>query len=494
MRHDDGIPAGPGSVRWWEAVVTEYGPRIERFARSRGISDAEDVAQDVLTAAAEHADNLYRDRAAFESWLFTVAFRRVAAIHRRRYRRPTEPLVAGDRPSHPASDPAVAVCSIETLRELDDGLARLTERERAVVEMRLYVGVDAATVGEALGMSPSHVRVVQTRALAKMRSWLPHPALEELRGLLGVPAVLLAMARPIGAQGALARQGAAPPKGDLVSAGHRMTTGVLTAFATVASIALTMPVHEVDPASASSTEANRFAGFLASADFYVSVANAPDAPAVSSPASVAVRPDAAPAAPPPTAPEAAAPPDTGPPPSAPGSSPPENAAGGEPTAPPAAPPDDPAGGEPAPPATPPEERAGGEPGVPPTAPPEEPVSDEPAADEPRQAPEESAPDATIILPEPLPALPIIDAGLEPLVPGDADNNLVVALDVELGSSSEASVGITFGVGDMEVEAAAEVAGVEVDVDARVDQVDAGVRSLVGSVAPALGGLVGGLWR
>jgi RNA polymerase sigma-70 factor (ECF subfamily) len=166
----------------WDEIVSEYRARIERFVRSRGISDPDDIVQDVLTAAASRGGSY--DRAGLESWLFTVAYRRVADVYRRRYRRPSIPLDGIDAPNG-GLDPAVSVCRSETAEEVADALARLSDRERAVVKMRVYEGTDAAVVGRMLGMSPSHVRVVQTRALAKMRRALSPALHDELRTVIG---------------------------------------------------------------------------------------------------------------------------------------------------------------------------------------------------------------------------------------------------------------------------------------------------------------------
>lgn len=158
-----------GDAAAWEHIVTELGPVIRGYARARGVADPDDLTQDVFTAAAQRIDSFQGEWEAFRSWLFAIAYRQVVNRYRRRGRQ-TAPLpdtIAGTEPSP----------EDEVLARLEAGgataaLAVLDELERDVVLMRVLGGLDAAAVGEAIGKRAGNVRVIQFRAMAKLREEL----------------------------------------------------------------------------------------------------------------------------------------------------------------------------------------------------------------------------------------------------------------------------------------------------------------------------------
>ncbi len=160
--------ARAGDPATWEQIVTELGPVIRGYARARGVADPDDVTQDVFTAAAQRIGAFQGDWEAFRSWLFAIAYRQVVNRYRRSAR--TDPL--------PEMLPsAVPGPEEEVVNRLEAGgagaaLEVLDDLERDVVLMRVLGGLDAAAVGEAIGRRPGHVRVIQFRAMAKLRDEL----------------------------------------------------------------------------------------------------------------------------------------------------------------------------------------------------------------------------------------------------------------------------------------------------------------------------------
>lgn len=161
-----------GTTLSWSEVFDEYAPAIASYARSRGVRDVEDLVQDVFVAAVRQQENFVGDRSGLRSLLFAIAYRRIADHHRRSYRRP-ETLV----PEHtPRPDPGPTV---EQVVDLGDSASRamqafavLSERERRVIEMRLIEEASPARVARALGITSGNVRVIQSRALVKIRAQL----------------------------------------------------------------------------------------------------------------------------------------------------------------------------------------------------------------------------------------------------------------------------------------------------------------------------------
>ncbi len=158
-----------GDPAAWEHIVTELGPVIRGYARARGAPDPDDLTQDVFTAAAQRIGEFHGDWEAFRSWLFAVAYRQVV----NRYRasaRATAPLP--ESLASAAAGPEEEVLGRVAAAGAADALEVLEPLERDVVLMRVLAGLDAEAVGRAVGKRPGTVRVIQFRAMAKLREEL----------------------------------------------------------------------------------------------------------------------------------------------------------------------------------------------------------------------------------------------------------------------------------------------------------------------------------
>lgn len=161
-----------GEEEAWKHIYDHLGERLTRYAASRGITDAEDVTQDVMYAAAQRIDRFDGDWENLRSWLFNIAYRRCADHHRRRARSP-------EQLTHlPPEDPDFDTCADGRLwaegeaREVFSALAILDDREREVVTLRVIEEMTTREVADATGLSRSNVRVIQSRSLAKLRRYL----------------------------------------------------------------------------------------------------------------------------------------------------------------------------------------------------------------------------------------------------------------------------------------------------------------------------------
>jgi RNA polymerase sigma factor (sigma-70 family) len=72
-----------------------------------------------------------------------------------------------------AGEPPPAVSLPDELVELQDALAGLSERQRAVIVLRYLVDLPEQEIADALGCRPSTVRSLNRRALARLREVLP---------------------------------------------------------------------------------------------------------------------------------------------------------------------------------------------------------------------------------------------------------------------------------------------------------------------------------
>jgi RNA polymerase sigma-70 factor (ECF subfamily) len=110
---------------------------------------------------------LAQDRSAdsIRSWLYTVARSTIADYWREQSQQPTVPLEDSD---------AVLFCGREgpeEVRRTRDRAWRildtLPEREREVLRLRFLHGYTAPEIGQALGVTPGNVRILQMRALRR---------------------------------------------------------------------------------------------------------------------------------------------------------------------------------------------------------------------------------------------------------------------------------------------------------------------------------------
>jgi RNA polymerase sigma-70 factor (ECF subfamily) len=152
-------------------LVAIVRPAVFRFCRARlwDLETAEDITQDVLIAifrGLPRQDPPIRD---LEAFAITVASRQVATAHRKRASRPQQggdeiPDVVDSAPG-----PEHVIALNDDVRALYVLLEQLTPVQREVVLLRIVNGLSAEDTGSVLGMTAGNVRVMQHRALARLR-------------------------------------------------------------------------------------------------------------------------------------------------------------------------------------------------------------------------------------------------------------------------------------------------------------------------------------
>src|SRR5690242_6370389 len=154
-------------------------PMIHRICRARLghgpiSSAADDVAQEALLAiftALPHYE--LRHGVPFRAFAIAIAMRKVADAQRAAVRNRTDPVAQLlDRPcagENPPEQHAMALDEAMGLRRL---LQTLSPQQRAVLSLRIGIGLNANDTARALGMSAIAVRLAQHRALRALRSRL----------------------------------------------------------------------------------------------------------------------------------------------------------------------------------------------------------------------------------------------------------------------------------------------------------------------------------
>jgi len=156
-------------VTEWDARFTEALPRVYNFFRYR-VGDGH-VAEDLTSITFEKAwrarERYREDRAAFGTWLFTVA--RNVAVDHFRSARPTVSLEeVEDLPGGPTpEDLAERRSDGERLGRL---LARRTDRDRELLALKYGAECTNREIARMTGLSESNVGTILHRAVEALRA------------------------------------------------------------------------------------------------------------------------------------------------------------------------------------------------------------------------------------------------------------------------------------------------------------------------------------
>lgn len=144
--------------------------RYERmvFALATRMTGSRDEAQDVMQSsflAAYRQLGDFRGDASFKTWLYGIALNECRMLYRKSGR--TTPLDGVPEPAAPSTG-AHALDRI-ALRKL---VARLPEKQRAAVLLRVCDDLSFREIGDIVGSSEASAKVNFFHAVKKLRAWL----------------------------------------------------------------------------------------------------------------------------------------------------------------------------------------------------------------------------------------------------------------------------------------------------------------------------------
>ena len=165
-----------------KAPAPKEAPPFERFyednyskvlgylaGKTANRSDAEDLAGEVFLYCYDHYADFDPSRSSISTWLFLIVNSRLKNYYRDR----TVHADLGELENvlYEESDEMDKAVYLEQLRErIALSLEKLPERQRKIVVMRYFKGMEYAEIARLTDTSPGNVRVILSRALDRMEA------------------------------------------------------------------------------------------------------------------------------------------------------------------------------------------------------------------------------------------------------------------------------------------------------------------------------------
>ena len=146
-----------------ERIYEELSPAVAGLFRAQRIDDADDLTSEVFVGVLRNLAWFDGDAKSLRSWVFTIAYRRLADERRRRVRRPFAVPLA-DRPEPLAPEDVCTdverLLATERVRALCD---RLAPGQRDVLLLRVLGDLTVDQVAGIIGKSRGAVKALQRR-------------------------------------------------------------------------------------------------------------------------------------------------------------------------------------------------------------------------------------------------------------------------------------------------------------------------------------------
>ncbi|MEU4313704.1 RNA polymerase sigma factor ShbA [Nocardia sp. NPDC024068] len=174
-------PAAAGDRAAVAEILRLVQPLVQRYCRTRLGNTAhlhvtaDDVVQEVLIATV-HAIPRYRDQGkSFLAFVYGIAANKVSDAFRGAQANLAYPMADVPEPVSTAAGPEEWALASERGAQARELMQQLNPVHREVLVMRIVLGWSAAETAAAIGTSAGVVRVMQYRALNKLRARAEQP-------------------------------------------------------------------------------------------------------------------------------------------------------------------------------------------------------------------------------------------------------------------------------------------------------------------------------
>jgi RNA polymerase sigma-70 factor (ECF subfamily) len=143
--------------------------RARLGSQHRVTGSAEDVTQDICLAVLTALTHYQVRGLSFRAFVYGIAAHKVTDAFRAAARDRSEPTAEVGDAAVAHDGPEERVLQAEQSERLGRLLAVLTDRERETLLLRVAIGLSAAETAQVVRSTPGAVRVLQHRALARLR-------------------------------------------------------------------------------------------------------------------------------------------------------------------------------------------------------------------------------------------------------------------------------------------------------------------------------------
>lgn len=165
------LAAARVGAEWaWERLYESIAGGVRGYLAAQGAADPDDLTGEVMLQLVRGMPRFEGDEAGFRSWAFLVAHHRLID-ERRRHQRDLA-LAARVEPTNPSPTAEAGALEAEANAEWRERLQGLSDDQRHVILLRVVAGLPAEQVARILGKRVGAVRVLQHRALARLRAEL----------------------------------------------------------------------------------------------------------------------------------------------------------------------------------------------------------------------------------------------------------------------------------------------------------------------------------
>lgn len=176
------LAAQAGAAWALQRLHEDLSPVVYGYLRVNGAPEPEDLTSEVFLGVFRNLGSFTGDEAAFRSWVFTIAHRRLTDERRRGGRRPSLRPLPETATTIPGGD-----VETEALGELggvwvEEALAQLTEEQRQVVVLRVLGDLSVDEVARIMGRRSGSVRALQHRAIGALRRALERGRISDPTG------------------------------------------------------------------------------------------------------------------------------------------------------------------------------------------------------------------------------------------------------------------------------------------------------------------------
>jgi len=157
-----------GAAWAWERLYDSVAGGVRGYLAAHGAADPDDLTGEVLLQLVRGLPRFEGDEAGFRSWVFLVAHHRLIDERRRRQR--DAALKAMQSPGALGPSAEADVLDNPDAMAWRQRLHGLSDDQRNVILLRLVADLSAEQVARILGKKVGTVRVLQHRALARLRA------------------------------------------------------------------------------------------------------------------------------------------------------------------------------------------------------------------------------------------------------------------------------------------------------------------------------------